>query len=118
MDWYGINDLKDAFYDGMRAVQVAGAVPIHKPSVGLPVLGNASKWTNAMSYLGHRSPFNLNVGRQILGSARLWGILGRANIITGLGFLAWDVGNIGLCVYKCMNTPDGLSCVPEPINAG
>jgi RHS repeat-associated protein len=89
------------------AISGVGATPLYKPWLNLPVVGpGASRFTNVLSYIGLKLFPGATVGRQILGSARLFGILGRANIATGSVLLTIDLLQIGLCIDECLDRPD------------
>jgi RHS repeat-associated protein len=110
-DLTGLSCLLDCIseYYGLSAltgVSAAGAIPLYKPWLGLPVLGGASEYTNPISYFGFRFFPNVTVGTQILGTARLFGILGRLNIIVGSALLAIDATEIWLCTLACLNNPN------------
>jgi hypothetical protein len=58
----------------------------------------ASKYTNPISYFGHKLFPNARIGTGILGTTRLFGILGRVNPYIGAGLLAYDAVSIGMCM--------------------
>ncbi|ATQ68803.1 MULTISPECIES: RHS repeat-associated core domain-containing protein [Methylosinus] len=85
-----------------RAGLLAGSAPIPKSMLGLPVVGKASPNTNPISYLGFllgesepRLPY------RVLGTTRVFGIMGRAVPFVGVGFAAYDVISIGICTAGC-----------------
>jgi RHS repeat-associated protein len=99
---YGFGD------DGSAAVATASmlvrggvgalALPLYKPWLGLPVLGNASRFTNPLSYAGLQRFPNLKVPFRLFRTNRLFGLLGRANLVVGLAFLTYDISSIAGCV--------------------
>jgi hypothetical protein len=106
LDHYGLSGLLG------RGAVAAGALPVDKVAAGLPVLGDASESTNVISYLGFRLGqqyplLNVRFAKQLLGTTRLFGLLGRLNLVTGVGLLAYDVTSIGLCTADCANQPSG-----------
>jgi hypothetical protein len=106
LDHYGLSGLLT------RGAVAAGALPVDKVAAGLPVLGKASESTNMISYLGFRLGqqyplLNVRFAKQLLGTTRLFGLLGRLNLVTGVGLLAYDVTSIGLCTADCANQPSG-----------
>ena len=83
-----------------RMVSEVGALPIPKRLVGVPVIGNSSTVTNAVSLIPHKLGIRLNTGTQILGSGRVFGVLGRANAVVGGVMLAWDAASIAICTGR------------------
>jgi RHS repeat-associated protein len=83
-----------------RMVSELGALPIPKRLVGVPVIGNSSKVTNAVSLVPHKLGIRLNTGTQIFGSGRVFGVLGRANAVVGGAMLAWDAASIAICASR------------------
>jgi RHS repeat-associated protein len=83
-----------------KMVSEVGALPIPKSLVGVPVIGNSSRFTNAVSLIPHKLGIRLNTGMQILGSGRVFGVLGRANVIVGSAMLAWDAASIAICTAR------------------
>jgi RHS repeat-associated protein len=81
----------------VRGAMALGATPVYKPLVGLPVLGGASRFTNAINWLPFRTAIDAHLPMRILGTTRLFGLLGRVNIVLGVGLLAYDITSIGLC---------------------
>ena len=79
------------------------AIPIPKSGIGVPRLGGASVNTNLLSRFGQRFTSDPKLGTQILGTNRLFGLLGRLNLALGVGLLTYDAISIGLCVNDCMN---------------
>ena len=87
-------------FDIVREISELGAIPIYKPWMNVPVLGNASKFTNFVNAFGFFTlrraspplPFRL------FGTRRIYTAAGRANVVAGSGFAAYDITSIGLCV--------------------
>jgi hypothetical protein len=82
----------------LRVVIAAGALPVSKRLIGVPVVGTASDITNALSAIGLKYFPNLKIGRQVLGTNRVFGLAGRLNLVAGVGFLSYDVTSIVLSV--------------------
>src|SRR6266851_9310711 len=80
----------------VRAVIVAGAMPLPKTWLGLPVLGDASKFTNLWSLVGFQFP-HVRISRRILGTRNVYRIIGRVHLFLAAGLLVYDVLAIGLC---------------------
>ena len=87
----------------LRTIVGINAIPIPKSGIGVPRLGGASANTNLLSRFGQRFTSNPKLGTQILGTNRLFGLLGRLNLALGVGLLTYDAISIGLCVNDCMN---------------
>ena len=94
---YGINEVL------LRTIVGINAIPIPKSGIGVPRLGGASANTNLLSRFGQRFTSDPKLGTQILGTNRLFGLLGRLNLALGVGLLTYDAISIGLCVNDCMN---------------
>jgi len=107
LDHYGLGDLLG------RGASWGGMIPLPKRLLKLPILGEASPFTNPISYFGHkvfpnaRLPFRIGLSPRIfrkigLGpTTRIFGILGRANLAIGAGLAVYDMISIGLCVKRC-----------------
>ena len=80
----------------VRAVTVVGAMPLPKTWLGLPVLGEASKFTNLWSLVGFQFP-HVRIPRPILGTRNVYRIIGRVHLFLAVGLLVYDVLSIGLC---------------------
>lgn len=80
----------------VRALIVVGTVPLPKTWLGLPVLGEASQFTNLWSLLGFLFP-NMRLKRRMLGTRNVLRILGRLQFFIGIGFIIYDLFSIGLC---------------------
>lgn len=50
-----------------------------------------------MSYFGLKAFPGLKIGTQILGTNRVFGLLGRANLAVAAGLAAYDITSIALC---------------------
>jgi RHS repeat-associated protein len=94
LDHYGLTGI------AARAVSWTGMAPLSKAWLGVPVIEGASNYTNVISYLGLKTFPGLKIGRQILGTNRVFGLLGRANIVVGTALLAYDAISIGVCVAQ------------------
>ncbi len=84
-----------------RGVVGAGAFPISKRRLGLPVIGGSSKYTNLWSLTGLKLGGPI-IGTKILGTKNVLRMIGRVNPWIGAGLLAYDAISIGLCVSNCM----------------
>ena len=87
----------------LRTIVGINAIPIPKAGVGFPVLEGASGSTNLLSYFGNRFTSNPKLGTQVLGTNRVFGLLGRLNLALGVGLLTYDAVSIGLCINDCLN---------------
>jgi RHS repeat-associated protein len=87
----------------LRTIVGINAIPIPKSGIGVPRLGGASANTNLLSRFGQRFTSDPKLGTQILGTNRLFGLLGRLNLALGVGLLTYDAISISLCVNDCMN---------------
>jgi RHS repeat-associated protein len=85
--------------DIAKMVSEIGALPIPKQLAGIPVIGDSSKFTNLVSLIPHKLGVRMNMPRT-LGSSRVFGVLGRANVVVGTALLAWDAASIGLCTAR------------------
>jgi hypothetical protein len=94
----------EGFHTIILTILVVGAIPVNKRVLGIKVLPGASKFTNPISLLGHLifGRF-LNFPRRVLGTRRVFGVLGRANIIVLSAFVIYDITSIGICV-SCVRT--------------
>lgn len=104
-DQYGFGsdaDLSDKAAGGARAGSELGAVPLPKKWVGVPLAGGpkVSRFTNPISYIPFKLGISLNTGKQILGSGRVFGVLGRLNAPIGAALLAYDVASIAICTAR------------------
>jgi RHS repeat-associated protein len=91
-DHYGVGGLVG------RGAVAAGAIPLSKEWLGVPTMPGASKYTNPISYLGHQLLPEARIGTRILGTTRIFGILGRVNPYIGAGLLVYDAVSIGMCM--------------------
>ncbi len=92
----------------VEMVSAAGATPIPKGLMNVPVVGKASQVTNAVSAFGLKAaPNNKMPGGRALGSNRTFGVLGRANLLLFGGLVAVDSITLMGCVEQCM---DGEKC--------
>lgn len=94
-DYY--RDVSDAGL--VRRILVGvGAAPIPKRLFRIPVVGNASSVTNPISHFGLRVFPNLKSPVRLLGSNRVFGIAGRANILLATGLASYDATSILLSI--------------------
>jgi hypothetical protein len=75
-----------------------GAAPVDKRAAGYAVAEGASPFTNLISHLGHKLAPGWKFGKQTLGSNRVFGVLGRANIVVAAGVGAFDATRAAMCV--------------------
>lgn len=87
----------------LRAIVGINAIPIPKSAIGVPRLGGASANTNLLSRFGQGFTSDPKIGTQILGTNRIFGLLGRLNLALGVGLLTYDAVSIGLCINDCLN---------------
>ncbi len=83
-----------------RGVVFGGALPLSKRALHIPIIGSSSRYTNPISYFGLKVFPGIKVGRQMLGSNRVFGVLGRANIYLAAALLTYDIISIGRCVAE------------------
>ena len=74
----------------------AGAFPLYKPAIGLPVVGNASRFTNPISLAGLGGP---RISRAVICTTRVFGIVGRLNVVGAVAFGVYDAYSIGSCAF-------------------
>jgi len=98
---YGLNIL--------TGITSMGAIPIPKPWLGHFVTKGASGFTNPISEFGTRFyPLkNLRHGtkfarsaKAVFGTTRIFGLIGRANIVSFVGFAIFDVISLSVCMNK------------------
>lgn len=65
-------------------------------------VAGASTYTNPISYGGFKFFPEARLPFRVLGTNRIFGVLGRLNPWIGAGLLAYDAYNIGSCVSECM----------------
>jgi RHS repeat-associated protein len=89
-------------FDIARIASEIGALPIPKRWVGLPLAGGpkASKVTNPISLIPHKLGVKINMPSGILGTKRLFGALGRANVFVGSVLFAVDATSIIACTVR------------------
>jgi hypothetical protein len=97
-DFFGDGDGDGApdFPTGLavRGVVGAGAIPLNKPWV------QGSTYTNPWSKLGMKFPIKIPLGTNVIPgftTPNLLRLVGRANLVLGVGLLAYDVASIGMC---------------------
>jgi hypothetical protein len=73
-------------------------MPVDKRAAGYAVLEGASENTNVISHVGHKVAPGMKFGFRALGTKRVFGMLGRANIFVSGAFAAYDVGGIATCI--------------------
>jgi RHS repeat-associated protein len=101
---YGIADA------AARGVVAAGAIPVDKTGRA-PILGGASRFSNPISFYGPRIyGSNPKIGTQILGTNRWFGLLGRLNLVLGVGLASYDLTSILMCMDECLK---GEVCYPK-----
>lgn len=75
-----------------------GAIPVKKSWIGVPTLPGASRHTNIISWLGFEIFPGWNISRPIMGSVRIFGIIGRLNPYVLGALLITDGVMVGLCM--------------------
>jgi uncharacterized protein RhaS with RHS repeats len=97
--------LEDFFGDGngdaevtagviARGVVAAGAIPLNKP------WQQGSPYTNPWSKLGMKLPIKIPLSTKMIPgftTPNLLRLVGRANLVLGVGLLAYDVTSISMC---------------------
>lgn len=90
-----------------RMLSEVGSLPVFKPLVRLPVIGNASKFTNVLNYtslvMGLDARFTglaFEVAKDTFGSVRIATVLGRANVFVGGALLIYDSASIAACTIR------------------
>ncbi|WP_081477078.1 RHS repeat domain-containing protein [Sphingomonas sp. PAMC 26605] len=103
---YGFGDGKTAAgLDLGKIASEIGSLPVFKPLVGIPVIGESSRFTNVLNYTSLKLGLNSRVQGAALrgftkaafGSVRFATILGRANVVIGGALLAYDAASIAIC---------------------
>ena len=106
---YGFGNGKtEAGLDLAKIASEIGSLPVFKPLVGIPVIGESSSFTNVLNYtslrLGLSARFQGSVLRSFtkaaFGSVRIATVLGRANVVIGGALLAYDAASIGICTAR------------------
>jgi len=82
----------------LRLLILAGALPVDKELAGLVRNIQSSRFTNALSHFGLKFMPNLKLGRQLLGTNRVFGLAGRLNLAAGVGLLSYDITSIVLSI--------------------
>lgn len=106
---YGFGDGKTA--PGLQLGKIAseiGALPVFKPLVGIPVIGESSSFTNVLNYGSHVLGINTRFSgaavrgftKAVFGSVRVATVLGRANVVIGTALLAYDATSIAICTSR------------------
>lgn len=78
-----------------------GLLPVPKKLARLLVTPGASDRTNVVSYGGHLLFRGANLPYKVLGTNRIFGIVGRANILVAGGLAAYDIHQIANKVSVC-----------------
>ena len=87
--------------DGLNVASGAAATPISKSALGMRTMPGASQYTNAMSASGHVTGYNPKIGTQILGTNRVFGLLGRLNLVAYVGLTSYNVTQLAMCKFEC-----------------
>ena len=85
-----------------RGVMVLGALPLPKKMLGLPTLPEASTVTNPLSYLGHRCFPKARLAVRLFGTTRIFGMLGRVNVLVCGAWIVYDIMVLGFRVFSCL----------------
>ncbi|HEY0105571.1 MAG TPA: RHS repeat-associated core domain-containing protein, partial [Rhizomicrobium sp.] len=91
----------------ITGLSLAGAIPVSKRAVGVPILRGASPYTNVVSYAGFRFARGAMLPTRVLGTSRLFGLLGRINIPFSALFLTIDEYELYKCTKPCL---DAAAC--------
>lgn len=92
--------MSDIVIEGILA---AGAIPISKQALGMKVLPGASRFTNPISLFGHFAFRGANLPFRVLGTRRVFGIFGRANIVVLSAFVTYDVTSLCICISRVLS---------------
>jgi hypothetical protein len=110
IEHYGLDDVFGDGFDDIagRAGVAAGSVPISKQSIGVRVYPGTSPYTNSTSALGYRlyqtnPALDPRMPFRFMGTARLFGMVGRGLPFVGAGIAAYDAASIGYCTYACQS---------------
>lgn len=100
---------------GLTATSAAlgvGGIPISKLRLGYPIHPKSSKYTNLVSHFGTRffpmaklppGSATARVAKNVFGTIRVFGIIGRTIPFVAVGLAAYDVISIGMCAYEERN---------------
>lgn len=97
---YGFGDgTVSAGLDLGKIASEIGGIPLPKRLLGIPLAGGegVSKFTNLISYVPFKLGIRANTGLQILGSGRVFGVLGRLNAPVAAALAAYDAASIAIC---------------------
>ncbi len=97
---YGLGDGSvSAGLDLGKIASEIGGIPLPKRLLGIPLAGGegVSKFTNLISYVPFKLGIRANTGLQILGSGRVFGVLGRLNAPVAAALAAYDIASIAIC---------------------
>lgn len=91
-----------------KAISELGSLPVFKPLVGIPVIGESSSFTNVLNYTSFKLGLNTRFSGAALrgftkaafGSVRVATVLGRANVVIGGALLAYDAASIAICTNR------------------
>ena len=84
-----------------RSASALGSITVGKRAAGIPIAGEgASANSNALSYFGLKAFPGAKIGRQVLGTNRMFGLAGRLNIALGVGLASYDLTSIGMCISQ------------------
>lgn len=106
---YGLGDGKtEAGLDLAKIGSEIGSLPVFKPLVGIPVIGDSSSFTNVLNYTSLKLGLNArfegaalrSFTKAAFGSVRIATVLGRANVVIGGALLAYDAASIGICTAR------------------
>ena len=84
----------------VRGVTWGAATPLYKPWLNVPVIGNSSAFTNPVSYVGLRHFPGTKMGVRVLGTNRVFGLAGRANVFVAGGLALYDAVSVWGCALR------------------
>ena len=106
---YGFGDGKTPTgLDLGKTLSEVGSLPIYKPLVGIPVIGDSSAFTNVLNYTSLKLGLNArfqgaalrSITKAAFGSVRIATVVGRANVVIGGALLAYDAASIAICTSR------------------
>lgn len=87
--------------DTLNIASGVGATPIPKSALNMRTMPGSSLYTNPISASGHLTGYNPKIGRQTLGTNRVFGLLGRLNLAAYVGLTTYNVTQLAMCQFEC-----------------
>jgi hypothetical protein len=85
------------------------ATPIPKSALNMRTMPGSSPYTNPISASGHVTGYNPKIGTNVLGTNRVFGLLGRLNLAAFVGLTSYNVTQLAMCKFECNDD----ECLPE-----